>query len=170
MVKTLVLVRHGKAQDAGPEIPDIERSLTPEGRMALGAARGFKRTFGLLSAEERENAVIWTSPARRARQTAHEVAKAIGEHTILGDRKVIESESLWEQDEELFLAELEKCNASCLIVVGHAPFVGKVTSRLSGDEISFKPGAAAALKMGKSLKPGKARLTWFVQGPKPKDK
>ena len=168
MVKTLVLVRHGKAEAAAPDQPDIERKLTSDGRAALASSHGFKRTFSLLTAEERENAVIWASPAVRAMQTAHEVAEAIGEHTILGDRKLMAAESLLHQDSETFLADLERANASCLIAVGHIPFMEEMTEYLTGDQITFKPGAAAAIRLGKTLKPGKARLEWFVQGPKTK--
>ena len=168
MVKTLVLVRHGKAQSAAPGQADIERTLTVEGRAALASSRGFSRTFSLLSDEERENAVIWTSPAVRAQQTAQEVAEAVGLHTILGDRKVVTCESLLSQDGDAFLAELDRVNAGCLIAVGHIPFMETMTEFLTGAEISFKPGAAAAIKMGKTIKPGKARLAWFVQGPKAK--
>lgn len=166
MVKTLVLVRHGKAEAANPDQPDTERKLTPDGRAALASSHGFKRTFSLLTAEERENAVIWASPAVRAMQTAHEVARAIGEHTILGDRRLSAAESLWHQDRDTFLAELDRVNASCLIAVGHIPFMEDLAEYLTGDQLTFKPGAAAAIKMGKSLKQGKARLQWFVQGPK----
>ena len=61
MVKTLILVRHGKPQPAAPDIPDFDRTLTVEGIAALAAPHGFARTFSLLSDDQREGAVIWSS-------------------------------------------------------------------------------------------------------------
>ena len=67
MDRTLILVRHGRAERAQPGMADADRSLTPDGLAALAAPDGFARSFSLLGAEERTAALIWTSPALRAR-------------------------------------------------------------------------------------------------------
>ena len=46
MVKTLVLVRHGKTEDVSSTGDDIDRKLTPAGVRALEVA--YPRTFQLL--------------------------------------------------------------------------------------------------------------------------
>lgn len=159
MVQTLILVRHGQAEPASVETPDIERSLTPAGRAALAGADGFPRTFALLSDDDRRDARLWASTALRAQQTAEEV------RAVLGERPIASADYLFEQDENTFIERLHEVDAACLIVVGHIPFVDRVTEYLTGTNISFRPGAAAALRLDSTLGPCRSELLWFVQGP-----
>ena len=55
MVRTLVLVRHGKAEKARDDSSDLYRELTPDGRHALEIA--FPRTFSLL--EDYDDVNVW---------------------------------------------------------------------------------------------------------------
>lgn len=159
MVTNLILVRHGQAEPASAEKPDIERSLTPAGRAALASADGFPRTFALLTSDERTSAQLWASTALRAQQTAEAVAAAIGK------RSITSVDYLFEQDENTFIEQLRAVDTPCLIVVGHIPFVDRVTEYLTGTSISFRPGAAAALRLDDTLGPCRSELLWFVQGP-----
>lgn len=159
MVKTLILVRHGKPQPSAPDIPDFDRTLTAEGIAALAAPLGLARTFSLLTEEEREHAVIWSSPAVRAMQTAQHISDA------LGGTPVVEKSSLWYQESGTFLNEVEASDAACLIAVGHIPFMNEMAAYLTGSAISFTPGAAAAIELGDVLDLGAGTLSWYVQGP-----
>lgn len=159
MVKTLILVRHGKPQPSAPDIPDFDRTLTAEGIAALAAPLGLARTFSLLTEEEREHAVIWSSPAVRAMQTAQRISDA------LGGTPVVEKSSLWYQESGTFLNEVEASDAACLIAVGHIPFMNEMAAYLTGSAISFTPGAAAAIELGDVLDLGAGTLSWYVQGP-----
>lgn len=161
MVQTLILVRHGQAEPASAETPDIERPLTPSGRAALAGANGFPRTFALLSDDERRSARLWASPALRAQQTAEEV------RAVVGERPITPIDYLFEQDENAFIGQLRGVDAHCLVVVGHIPFVDRVTEYLTGTNVSFRPGSAAALRLDDSLGPCRSELLWFVQGPEP---
>lgn len=159
MVSQLILVRHGKAEAASDGIPDEQRSLTPEGSAALAAPSGFARTFSLLSDEMRRDAIVWSSTALRARQTARAIVD------VLGDRPIVEKPYLFDQDEATFLDDLAHADASCLAVVGHIPFMDRVTEYLTGANLLFTPGAAACLRINGALDPCSADLVWFVEGP-----
>ena len=72
---------------------------------------------------------------------------------------------LFDQDEQRFIEHVRQTDADCLIVVGHIPFVDRVTEYLTGSRLSFRPGAAAALRLDHSLDPCQSEVIWFVQGP-----
>ena len=159
MVKTLILVRHGKPQPATPDIPDFDRTLTVEGIAALAAPHGFARTFSLLSDDQREGAVIWSSPTVRAMQTAQHISDA------LGGKPIVEKSCLWYQESGTFLNEVETSDATCLIAVGHIPFMNEMAAYLTGSAISFTPGAVAAIELADEIDLGSGTLSWYVQGP-----
>lgn len=169
MSRTLVLIRHGKAQERTEGLPDERRALTDAGSRALAArlphALALLETAGSDRAEE-----VWSSPAVRARQTAEEAARTLG----CPDVRICPN--LWEQDEESFLREVADSRTPCVVAVGHSPFVESVAERLSGAVLPFSTGAVAALELpdgfgapledgGDGREGGSARLLWFVQGP-----
>lgn len=164
MARTIVLVRHGKAQGAHPGHPDSERSLVPGAAEALAAA--LPRAFALLDAGDKTSNV-WVSPALRAHQTADEVTAALDANGIEHDEE--EREYLFYQDQEAFLDDIEDApDGSVIVAVGHIPFMEDVLARLTGECISFTPGSVAAVTL-----PGSPRtqipegdVLWYVRGPK----
>lgn len=160
MNRTLILVRHGRAERAQAGMPDEARSLTPEGQAALTAPNGFPRTFSLLTQDEREQAVVWASPALRAQQTAQAVA------STLGERPIKPLPCLFEQDRDAFLDELSACKETCIVAVGHIPFMERVTEYLCGAQLDFTPGAVACIRLDDALDACESDLLWFVQGPR----
>ena len=96
MSRTLVLIRHDKAQERTEGLPDERRALTDAGSRAL-AARLPHALALLKTAGSGREAEVWSSPAVRARQTAEEAARTLG----CPDVRICPS--LWEQDEESFL-------------------------------------------------------------------
>lgn len=159
MVRTLILVRHGRPEAPSAGVADASRELTPAGAAALDAPAGFPRTFSLLGEGERAGAAIWSSTAARALQTARAASRA------LGGAPVEEHPSLWEQDNAGFLAELKAADAPLVVAVGHIPFMNEMAAWLTGVPLAFKPGGAAAIELGPSLDGGSGKLLWFVQGP-----
>ena len=157
MGKTLVLVRHGKAERVWGK-PDIDRELTEAGLAAIQAA--YPRTFAPLM---NENPIIWTSPATRAYQTAEVVADALD----IPYENMEEHPCIYDQDEDFLLAEVDAADEACIIVVGHIPMMEDLVYDLTGDTIDFSTGAAAALELPDRTLKG-AKLLWFVQGPKRK--
>ncbi|MCI5949901.1 MAG: histidine phosphatase family protein [Parolsenella sp.] len=164
MARTIVLVRHGKAQGARPGLSDSERSLVPGAVEAL--AEALPRAFALLDAGD-EAARVWVSPALRARQTAEEVVAALDANGVACSEE--EREYLFYQDQEAFFDDIEDTpDGSVIVAVGHIPFMEDVLERLTGECISFTPGSVAAVTL-----PGSPRtqitegdVLWFVRGPK----
>ncbi len=160
MVKTLVLVRHGKTEDVSETGMDIDRKLTASGIRALEVS--FPRTFSLLG--EEPDVVIWSSPAVRALQTAGVVAEAVD----VGSIDV--HQSLYDQDVDGLLAELEAAmpalDCGALVLVGHVPFMDELSLRLADVELRFNKGAVAAISLdeGKATEKG-CTLRWYVAGP-----
>lgn len=164
MVTTLILVRHGKAEAASLLTPDAERPLAPEGLAALASEAGFAKAFAQLGEDTRNAAELWVSPALRARQTAEEVVRAIGE------RPMHEHSSLWEQDLFNFADELADSDASCVIAVGHVPFMSEALLYYSGEGEGFEPGTVAAISLPDgpidSRANESARLLWLHRCPR----
>lgn len=154
MVKTLVLVRHGEPEAASASGEDLDRTLTTSGSRALKVA--YPRVFALLGDDA--NATVWSSPAVRALETADVVAEAV-------DADDIEvHDSLYAQDVNAFLAELEGCDAQTVVAVGHAPFVDQLAGRLVESCPRFGKGSAAAFELSDGPS-GRGTLSWFVAGP-----
>lgn len=164
MARTIVLVRHGKAQGARPGLSDSERPLVPGAAEAL--AEALPRAFALLDAGD-EAARVWVSPALRACQTADEVTAALDANGV--SYATEERDYLFYQDQEAFLDDIEDTpDDSVIVAVGHIPFMEDVLERLTGECISFTPGSVAAVTL-----PGPPRtqipegdVLWYVRGPK----
>ena len=154
MVKLLVLVRHGAPEATSPTGADLDRRLTESGARALRAA--YPRTFSLLGDIDRPQ--VWSSPAVRALETADVVAAATGAEDIEVHQ------SLYAQDAATFLAELEAAQATCVIAVGHAPFVDTLAARLAGSCPMFGKGTAVAIDLPEGPS-GRGALRWYVAGP-----
>lgn len=154
MVRTLVLVRHGKARGAREGEEDAQRRLTHAGRRVLEVA--YPSTLSLLA--EGSDATVWTSQAVRAQQTAAVVAGALG----AADPEV--HPSLAGGDPEAFLAELRECEGGCVVAVGHIPFMPKVVQGLVDTRLDFHPGAMACIGFA-SADASQGQLLWFVDGP-----
>lgn len=168
-MKTLVVMRHGKAMPPAQNQRDEDRKLTKAGAEALEAR--LPRMLRLL--ETRGRAVqIWTSPAKRARQTAELLEKALQDRHIALEKKVESHECLWEQDIDWFLDELRASDAEIVFAVGHVPFAEDVVEELAGSTPPFSTGALGCLEVrfadadaqdGSSQ--DNARFLWFAQGP-----
>lgn len=174
MARTLLLVRHGKAERGRAGLPDEERALVPGATEALAAS--YPSTFALLKSLStwQGNSTgtapiqLWVSPALRARQTAECVAAAL-EACSLPVSPAQEHASLLYQNREAFYQELSATPTDATIIaVGHIPFMEDVLERLTGCAILFKPGSVAAVSLSgdPDSRVSEGRLLWFVSGPK----
>ena len=164
-MKTLVVMRHGQAMPSISGQPDKDRTLTEAGIMALEARLPY--LLRLLQAQGR-TAQVWASPAKRARQTAALLEHTLKDKGVQVDGKVQTPESLWRQDVQGFLAQLQASDQKLVFAVGHIPFVEEAVERLVGTTPAFSPGALACLEVPERKVDGvedDARLLWFVQGP-----
>lgn len=163
MAKTLILIRHGKAlpRETWKE-DDALRPLSGGGELSMEAR--LPSALSLIDEGVASGGIeVWSSPALRTMQTAQIVAR------ILDAPEPEAHECLLNQDAEAFLGEFEASEASCVIAVGHNPFIDDVAARLSGVRLPIFTGATVALRVergaARSTRPS-ARLLWFVQGPK----
>ena len=128
----LYLVRHAEAA-AGE--PDELRRLTPEGRAAardLGAR---------LAAGGAEPAVVVTSPLLRARETAGELARALGCEVEADER--LSPGATAEAVRDAVTGRGEQ-----VVAVGHQPDCGRIAAELSGEaEPPFPPAGLAVLEL-----------------------
>ena len=153
MVKTLVLVRHGDAEPAVEGVDGSLRNLTRAGSDALAAA--YPSVFSKLDPTGVE---VWSSPAVRALQTAEIASRAMG----ISDIET--HQSLYDQNLDAFLAELDAAKAPTVVVVGHVPFMDRLVERLLGEPHPFGKGAVAALDMP-SDPTNHATLLWSADAP-----
>lgn len=155
MVKTLVLVRHGNPEEAGPDQADMDRRLTRGGRRTLEAA--YPRTFSLLG--DIRTPEVWSSPAIRALETANIVADATGAQGVQV------KPYLYAQDVDALLAEAKSSDAQTVIAVGHVPCMDVAARRLLGFGLKMGKGSAAAIELKGDGDELKGTLQWFVAGP-----
>ncbi|WP_350455408.1 CHAD domain-containing protein [Slackia heliotrinireducens] len=155
MVETLVLVRHAKAQKRVEGLDDIDRKLTLAGRRSFETTA--TQAFSYFAKTDRKDMQIWTSPARRARQTAKIVGRVLKiEYGSIHD-------SIYADTPDQLVEELKQAEG-CVIVVGHNPVLQNILTTLSGNEHAF--GKAAVAVLG-NIEPdfSHADLLWFAQGP-----
>ena len=119
----LFVVRHA---EAAPGDPDELRALT-------GAGRAAARALGDRLAEHELDAVL-SSPLLRARETADAIARAAG--------------LVAEPDERLApgadadgVREAVAGRGDTVVTVGHQPDCSEIVLALSGERVSFEPGA-----------------------------
>lgn len=164
MARTIVLVRHGKAQKSQPGLADTDRALVPGAAETL--ATSYKTTFSLLNGIE--STELWVSPALRARQTAAQISPALVADGIRIS-KTRELPCLFEQDNATFHELIAQTpEDACIIAVGHIPFMEDELEFLTGADIPFAPGSVAAARLAGSPTCGIAgcELLWYVRGPK----
>ena len=152
----LFLVRHGLAEDVGPDGTDATRRLTADGRRRMRAAAAGLQALGL-----RPDALL-TSPLPRALDTAEIIGTALGQSpqslAALGTDSsapaVVRA-----------LAAYQSC--ARVIVVGHEPTLSEIVALLvtgtsDGMALRFKQGTCVALALRSLLPPGSAVLRWML--------
>ncbi len=138
MPKELLIIRHGKAEDRSSTKDDTKRQLTKKGKEEFN-------DFVSSVKEEltTENTIhVWTSPLKRAKQTASIVSEQLGwpkadtkEFIAAGDFKALMDE----------VANLDPDTR--VVLVGHKPTLGQWVEKLTGSEYSFKKGGMALVSL-----------------------
>ena len=134
-MKTLYLVRHGKAGWRHREVNDAERPLKKKGieesqMMALH-----------LSEKDIHPDLLITSPAKRSIQTARILAEELG----LPKNKVIENASIYNASLEEVMTVILGLddNFSRVMIIGHDPSLANVAAYLTGHIVEKIPTAGA---------------------------
>ncbi|HJU82893.1 MAG TPA: histidine phosphatase family protein [Holophagaceae bacterium] len=140
MVPTLLLIRHGIAEDGRPGLPDSERGLTPEGwektRAAMKGlvARGFVPDRGV------------SSPYRRAMETMACLKEAAGTDFPVGYSGHFLPEGD-PQEADVWLRRLMTGarEDEVLGFTSHQPFLGSLLAQLTGRHLEIKKASCAVV-------------------------
>lgn len=146
----LYLVQHGEAK---PEEADPQRGLTDKGRRDVGKVAAFIKPLSL------SVKTVWQSGKTRATQTAEILAPALA-----GSPQVTQHAGIAPMDPVGPIAAEIAEIADDLMVVGHLPFMGKLTSLLAAgsedaDVVAFQQGGLVCLERDDK---GAWRIRWMV--------
>lgn len=133
----IYLLRHGLAEDARPGVDDHARALTDEGwRRLERCAPTWRRLV-------EPPKVLLVSPLRRAQETAHAFAEAVG---FRGERRTDPSlEPNAPPSQALSLLEIEALSQTpSVALIGHEPHLGY----LLGSLLTGRPQQSVQLKKG----------------------
>jgi phosphohistidine phosphatase len=121
----LILWRHAEAE---PGVDDLERKLTAKGRKQAA------RVAGWLNARLPSRYTLYSSPAKRALQTAKALDAPLETSELLAPER---------QAADVLRAVDWPNQDQLVIVVGHQPTLGRVVARLLGNEadLSIQKGA-----------------------------
>lgn len=127
MPKTIILVRHASAEDAGPHQADFNRKLLPRGRMEA------EEMSIRLRARIIKPDYILSSPAVRARQTAEIFASNTG----LPPGKIIPDPALYNASSGILADTLRQGlfpePAGTLLLIAHNPGISRLALECAPD-------------------------------------
>jgi len=131
-MKRIIFVRHGRAEDPSPLLPDLERSLTVKGKhISLQMAGRLRENF-------RESCIVLSSPAFRAFETAIIFARVNGwksDDIMLKDALYF---NISMNSFPYILSELDNTSGN-LVLFGHNPAFTEIPDRLSASGCDFMP-------------------------------
>lgn len=151
----LYLLRHTSAADPHGYAQDADRPLTSSGRHEAEQMAHAMKTLGYLPE------LILSSPYLRARETAAVVAASLHLDPPLDVGFLLPC-----ADPITLFADLSSRRADSVLLVGHAPDLPQLVSRLcSGEEtvvIEMAKGALAYLQVERPLRPHRALLRALI--------
>ncbi len=125
--RTLVLLRHAKADRPDGSVPDHDRPLAERGHRDAAAAGRW------LSDQKLVPELVVCSPARRTRQTWHDAALELGAPpTVHYDKRVYEATA----GDLLTVVQATDPEVGVLLLVGHNPGVEDLSALLDPDEVA----------------------------------
>jgi phosphohistidine phosphatase len=139
----LYLIRHAQAELIEAGQLDAGRKLTPKG---LEQAKTLRRTFEHLDVHLD---VVYSSPWRRARQTAAALGSVAHHLEIMPELAAAPDQRLIKK----LMALVVQCPEAALALIGHQPWIGELTSLLlTGDtslaaRLEYKKCAVYALEV-----------------------
>lgn len=150
----LCVVRHGIATERAAGVDDADRALTDASIPRTRAAIAGLAT--LISPE-----IVFTSPLKRAHQTASIAAD------VFGLPRAVECEALASGQHASLLATLREADASTVAIVGHEPWLSGLISLLVAGvtcpaNLRLKKAGAALVEISQLLEPGTGSLLWLL--------
>lgn len=140
-MKTLILMRHAKAEQGNFDVSDFDRKLTDRGKSDADiAGKVLYKKFPKID-------LIVSSSSKRTLKTA----KIIAENFEIDKNKIESIYDIYEANTDAYIHILRNLNdekVKTVIIVGHNPTIGAMSSILSANEIiEFKPSAFAVFKL-----------------------
>jgi phosphohistidine phosphatase len=158
-MKTLLLLRHAKAENPAPGSSDFDRTLTqPRGQ-------GEARAVGIFIQKlDVKPDLVLSSNAARARETTALALRAAGLQSMVRyDQRIYEAEPLRLLE---VISEIEN-DISIVLLVGHNPGMEELIRLLTGRSVSMATGTLAkvdiALDDWRSITEHNATLDWIVR-------
>lgn len=159
-MKTIFLLRHGKAENRDATDTDFERRLVKKGERRTEEVAALMKTRGMLPA------LIVSSPAPRALETAQVFARATG----IPEDAIRTDQSIYDQKEVTMLAIVSGLDDALdsVMLVGHDPSFSMLARRLTpGFTASMPKSSIVAVAFDadrwRDVQPGDGRLAAFVQ-------
>jgi phosphohistidine phosphatase len=158
MTYSLYLVRHAIAEESAPTGRDADRRLTPEGTAKMQrAALGLKR---LGVAPE----AVWSSPLRRAQQTAEVLCNALAPGVVVTTYPPL---APGHRSAEVLAGLRAERDVHSLALVGHEPDMGDLALHLIAGSpvqgmIEFRKGSVAAFELAGLPPRSPAKLLWLL--------
>lgn len=138
-MKTIIIMRHGKAEDYSHSKDDKHRSLVDIGREDAHLVGRFLHERNIIPQ------IILTSDATRADQTARCIAEEINFPT----NKIIHEPFIYNGYTTEIMIEYINNNvdntADCMLIVGHNPDIAYAAGNMSNTQISHFPTAACVI-------------------------
>lgn len=143
---TILLIRHGIAEDPKRNVPDAERPLTAEGwEKTRAAMKGLVRRGYLPT-----RAV--SSPYKRAAETLVCLKEATSDGFPVGYWEGLVPEGKPLLAEDWLRAQLvEAPSSEILALVSHQPFCSELTRHLTGQWVDFKKSACTVIHFDGSV-------------------
>ncbi len=131
-MKKIIFVRHGRAEEPTPLLPDFERSLTPKGKHVS------KQIALNLKEKVTDPGIIISSPAFRALETALIFARELGYDPEL---IILKDDLYFNINVNSFSDMISQLNdeADTVICFGHNPSFTEIPDRLSKEGCDFLP-------------------------------
>lgn len=150
----LIFLRHGEAEDRGPNVDDPKRRLTPAGR------RDVRKVARGLAAMKVTFSMCLSSPLARARETADVACQILG----IAEVKVVDGllpSATWEE----LLSQLEEFPGDVvLLLVGHEPSMSHLIAAAIGApeaRIEIRKTGVARVDVDSPGLPGE--LKWLLK-------
>lgn len=136
----IYVLRHGQAEPREQGKPDADRKLTAKGK------RDVRNVLTLARKAKAAPQVIYTSPLRRAQETAAVAAEVFPDCPIVTTRRLLPSASPAALGKEIAADP----NVSRVLLVGHSPHLEAVIAHLlqAPVAIDLKKGALVSLTGG----------------------
>jgi len=158
-MKTIYLVRHGKAVSRYENVKDFDRDLVGRGRNDALIVAGHMAENGAVPS------IIVSSPARRTLETARQFARRFGYPT----KKIRTRKAIYDQNAGAFMEIIKGLDDShgSAMLVGHNPVIENIAFTLSPSCTEVMStgsvyGIALEVNSWCDIKPGAGDLTMFL--------